>query len=112
MKGPIALVASVLLFASPVFVTGQVIHATLSGTVSDSSGALIPGVEITAKNIDTGVLTTSVTNESGTYRFGSLQPGPYEVSAQLPGFQGQAFRLILGTSQQIRQNFMLQVGAV
>src|SRR5262249_38635888 len=48
----------------------------------------------------------------GTYRFGSLQPGTYEVSAQLPGFQGQIFRLTLGTSQQIRQNFTLQVGAV
>src|SRR5262249_36534852 len=78
----------------------QVINATLSGTVSDTSGALIPGVEVTAKNVDTGVLSTAVTNESGTYRFGSLQPGAYEVSAQLAGFQGQAFHVTLGTSQQ------------
>src|SRR5262245_48287344 len=96
------LLSSTLLFA-------QVINATLSGTASDTSGALIPGVEITAKNTDTGVASTSVTNESGTFRFGSLQPGPYEVSAQLSGFQGQTFRLTLGTSQQIRQNFVLQV---
>ena len=64
----------------------QVINATLSGAVSDPSGALIPGVEITAKKIDTGVVSTVVTNESGTYRFGSLQPGSYQVSAALPGF--------------------------
>jgi hypothetical protein len=90
----------------------QVINATLTGTVSDPSGALIPGVEITARQINTGVVSTVVTNESGTYRFGSLQPGSYQVTAELPGFRAQAFQLTLGTSQQIRQNFTLQVGAV
>src|SRR5437899_3161370 len=80
----------------------QVINATLSGTVSDVSGALIPGVEITAKHRDTGVVTSVVTNESGTYRFGSLQPGPYQVSAALPGFRSQAFQVTLGTSHPIR----------
>src|SRR6185436_11300260 len=88
------------------------INATLSGTVSDASGALIPGVEVTAKNTATGVATTSITNESGTYRFPSLQPGNYEVAASLAGFQAQTFRLNLGTAQQIRQNFNLQVGGV
>src|SRR5215831_7987944 len=91
---------------------GQVINATLSGTVSDPSGALIPGVEITAKQTETGVVSTSVTNESGTYLFGSLQPGPYQVSAALPGFRSQTIQLTLSTSQQIRQNFVLQVGTV
>ncbi len=99
-----------LSFALIAFV--QVINATLSGTVSDSSGALIPGVEVTAKQVDTGVVSMIVTNESGTYRFGSLQPGPYQVSAALPGFQPQTFQVTLGTAQQIRQNFVLQVGGV
>ena len=103
---------SAFLFTSPVPVLAQVINATLSGTVTDATGALVPGVGITARNTDTGVASTNVTNESGTYFFGSLQPGPYEVSAALPGFQTQTIRLSLGTSQQIRQNFTLQVGAV
>src|SRR5437763_1692307 len=90
----------------------QVINATLSGTVSDPSGALIPGVEIAAKQTETGVVSTTVSNESGTYRFGSLQPGPYQVSATLPGFQAHTVQVTLGTAQQIRQNFTLQVGAV
>src|SRR5207237_3363455 len=88
------------------------INATLSGTVSDVSGALIPGVEVTATNSGTGVAATALTNESGTYRFPSLQPGPYEVKASLAGFQTQTFRLTLGTAQQIVQNFALQVGAL
>jgi hypothetical protein len=87
-------------------------NATLSGTVSDATGALIPGVEVTARNSDTGLVSTVVTNESGTYRFASLPPGSYELSAALPGFQPQTFRLTLGTAQQIRQNFTLQVGGV
>src|SRR5215468_8024538 len=99
-----------LLFGTSAF--AQVINASLSGTVSDPSGALIPGVEITAKQTETSVISTTITNEAGTYRFGSLQPGPYEVSAALSGFQPQTFRLTLGTSQQIRQNFTLQVGGV
>jgi hypothetical protein len=92
--------------------TAQVINATLSGTVSDASGAFIPGTEITATNTGTGVISRALTNESGTYRFASLQPGTYEVSAALSGFQTQAFLVTLGTAQQIRQNFTLVVGGV
>jgi hypothetical protein len=88
------------------------VNSTLSGTVSDATGALIPGVNVTAKNTATGVTSDSITNEGGTYRFPSLQPGAYEVRASLPGFQTQTFRLSLGTAQQIRQNFTLQVGNV
>lgn len=88
------------------------INATLSGTVSDATGALIPGVEVTATNTGTGVAFTALTNETGTYRFLSLQPGVYEVKAALAGFLPQTFRLALGTAQQIRQNFTLQVGTV
>src|SRR5438034_6644116 len=88
------------------------INATLSGTVSDVSGALIPGVEVTATNTGTGIASTAVTNESGTYRFLSLQPGTYEVKASLAGFQVHTVRVTLGTAQQIVQNLALQVGAV
>src|SRR5438094_8110537 len=112
MKGLVGKTALVvcLFFAMNGF--AQVINATLSGTVSDATGALIPGVEITATQTRTGVVSTVVTNESGTYRFASLQPGTYQVKASLAGFQGQTFQVTLGTSQQIRQNFTLQVGTV
>jgi hypothetical protein len=106
------LVLAAILLSTSMSGLAQVINATLSGTVADSSAALIPGVEITAQNTGTNVVATTITNESGTYRFPSLQPGTYRVSAQLAGFQPQAFELVLGTSQQIRQNFTLQVGAV
>ena len=88
------------------------VNSTLSGTAADATGALIPGVSITATNVTTGVASEALTNEGGTYRYPSLQPGVYEVRASLPGFQTQTFRLTLGTAQQIRQNFTLQVGTV
>src|SRR5262245_60499849 len=102
----------VCLVAGGVCFAQEGINAVLTGTVSDATGALIPGVEVTAKNTATGVTSTSLTNETGTYRFPSLQPGSYEATAALSGFSTQTFRLNLGTAQQIRQNFTLQVGNV
>lgn len=107
----VAVVVGCLLFGVVCYAQ-EGINAGLSGSVTDPSGALIPGVEVTAKNMATGVSSTAITNETGTYRFPSLQPGNYEAAATLTGFSTQTVRLTLGTSQQIRQNFTLQVGNV
>src|SRR5947207_6403964 len=69
----------------------QTTNATLGGTVSDASGALIPGVTVTATNTQTGIVSTVVTNETGAYNFASLQTGLYKVTAELPGFQTQSY---------------------
>jgi hypothetical protein len=54
-----------------------------------------------------------VSNEAGAYQFASLQTGTYKVTAELPGFQTQAYNEVtLGISQQVRLNFSLQVGSV
>ena len=108
------LVITLLLFvAVPSYTFSQTINATLGGTVSDASGALIPGVMISATNLATGIVTTNVTNEAGAYNFASIQSGTYKVSAELPGFQTQTYNnVVLGVSQQVRLNFALQVGAV
>src|SRR6476661_10401503 len=88
------------------------VTASLSGTVSDSSGALIPGVEVTAKNTRTGISTTNITNETGSFVLLSLQPGTYTLSAALSGFQTAGYNnVILGQGQQVRLNFSLQVAA-
>ena len=66
---------SLVLLSGNVF--GQSANATVSGTGSDASGALIPGVTVTATNTQTGVVTTVFSNEAGAYNFASLQPGAY-----------------------------------
>src|SRR2546426_5652288 len=105
-------VAGVLLWSVLVANTfAQTTNATLGGTVSDATRALIPGVTITATNTQTGIVSSMVTNETGAYNFPSLQTGTYKVTAELPGFQTQAYNQVtLGVAQQVRLNFTLQVG--
>jgi hypothetical protein len=96
---------------NPVY--AQSSNAAVSGTVSDSSGALIPGVTVTGVNPATGVSTSVVTNESGVYALQSLLPGVYRISASLPGFQTQTFTDVqLGNAAQVRLNFTLTVASV
>src|SRR5205085_7961376 len=88
-------------------------NATVGGTVSDATGALIPGVTVTATHVATGIATTVISNEAGAYQFASLQTGTYTISAELGGFRTQTFsNVVLGVSQQVRMNFTLQVGQV
>jgi hypothetical protein len=108
MKRTLAVVLAAFLLSGHLF--AQSTNATLGGTASDTSGALIPGVTITSTNTGTGIVSTILSNESGTYQFASLQPGTYRVSAELPGFQTQVYNdVTLGLSQQVRLNFTLQV---
>src|SRR4051812_14711378 len=104
--------AGLLLFISlPVESSAQV-SASIGGTVSDPTGALIPGVEVTATNVNTGISTTQLTNEAGAYQIPSLQPGAYRLRASLPGFQTATRENIqLSQGQQVRFNFTMQVGA-
>jgi hypothetical protein len=88
-------------------------NGTLTGTVEDGSKALIPGVTITATNTNTGVVSTTVSNESGSFNLPGLLPGQYRLTAALPGFQTQTFSNIqLGTNESKRFNFTLQVAGV
>src|SRR5262249_55072602 len=60
-------------------------RGSIEGVVKDTSGAVLPGVTVEAHSAGSGVLT-AVSDESGNYRFPSLLPGTYEVSATLSGF--------------------------
>ena len=91
----------------------QTTNATVGGTVTDPTMALIPGVGITARNVATGIVNTTITNEAGAYQFPSLQTGTYEISASLPGFRTSTFKdVVLGGGQQVRLNFALEIVGV
>ena len=60
---------------------------TLAGTVADPSGAMLPGVTVSVKAVQTGFTQTTVTTESGEWRIAALPPGAYEVSFELNGFK-------------------------
>jgi hypothetical protein len=98
-----------VLFAGNALAQGG--NAQLGGIVQDPGKALIPGVTVTAINVDTNVTSTTLTNESGAYNFPVLSPGTYKVSAELPGFkkaQYEGFKL--GYAAQSRLDFTLTVG--
>jgi hypothetical protein len=60
---------------------------TISGTVTDTSGAIVPGAKLKITNMATGVSRDSVTNSTGYYEVGALNPGKYKILVSLPGFQ-------------------------
>ena len=74
-------------------------NGSVGGIVQDPSGALVPGVTITLTNTGTGIVSTSLSNESGAYSFPSVAPGTYKLSDsfgdiaskgnQVRNFQGQ-----------------------
>src|SRR5262249_36009896 len=61
--------------------------AQISGIVRDQSGAVLPGVEVTVRQTDTGATRSTVSNESGAYVLSNLPVGPYRLEAALPGFR-------------------------
>src|SRR5204862_2862387 len=61
-------------------------RGVIGGTVADAQGGVLPGVTVTARNINTGVTQSVVTEADGRYRFGALPLGTYEVKAELVGF--------------------------
>jgi hypothetical protein len=99
-----------LLAVSVSAVLGQ--NAQLSGKVSDSSGAVVPGVQITITNLGNGAERSLSTNESGLYVAPSLQPGQYRLSALKTGFK-PAVRdgLTLQVSDNVELDLKLEVGS-
>src|SRR5437016_4777390 len=87
--------------------------AQISGTVRDASGAVLPGVEITATQTDTGIARTTVTNETGFYVLPSLSLGPYRLEAALAGFRTFAQTgIVLQVNSNPVVDVALQVGQV
>src|SRR5882672_12806916 len=67
-------------------VLAQTGTSSITGSVTDLTGAALPGVEITLANQETGARFQTLTNETGAYRVASLPPGIYRIEAELAGF--------------------------
>jgi hypothetical protein len=107
----VRVVAALVLVASVAGTSwAQITSATLSGTIKDETGGILPGVDIVAKNMDTGQSRTVVTNGEGVYTITGLPPGKYEVRASLQGFNTAAETMQLTVGQQAGLNFLLKVG--
>jgi hypothetical protein len=87
--------------------------AQINGTVTDASGAVLPGVEVTAAQTATGLNRSVVTNETGAYTLANLPIGPYRLEAVLPGFRTfSQTGIVLQVGANPVINIALQVGQV
>jgi hypothetical protein len=95
----------------PAFLVAQSGVGTLTGIVTDPSGAAIPGCQVSAVNTDTGVISRTHTNQSGTYIAPSLVAGPYRASFECAGFnRREVADLALRVGQQMRVDASMEVG--
>src|SRR5262245_38420989 len=91
----------------------QLTTGTINGTVTDATGAAIPGANITVKNVETGISRNTISGESGRYEVPNLQPGSYEISASLAGFKTNVRSgVTLAVGQNAVVDHSLQVGEV
>ena len=100
-------VATLIGFALPAHaqVVGQI-----QGTVTDAQGAVLPGVALTVRNTENGAVRTTVTEGDGQYRFAGLQPGTYELKAELQGFATvDVERLTITIGLQLQQDIKMQL---
>src|SRR5256712_5411117 len=102
----------VLCLLTSVPLDAQVAGATLSGTIADGQGGLVPGAAVSITNIATGVMASTKTNEVGAYSVPNLNAGDYQVSASAPGFSTTVAKLTLTVGQQQVLNLALMVGSL
>src|SRR5262245_47402776 len=77
------------IFCMKMWAEAQLIRGFISGTITDSSNAVIPGVQVSITNTGTNISRDTTTNEIGFYRFVAVEPGNYSVEFRLPGFENR-----------------------
>lgn len=89
------------------------VTGSISGTVTDPTGAVVPGAPVLALNTETGIQTSTRTDRAGFYSFPSLPTGHYEVQIKASGFREyRETGLVLDVNSALRVDAALQVGAV
>ncbi len=102
-----------LLFLIPLAVTAQVTTATMVGTVTDPGGSKVPGAQVMARSIDTGLSRTATTNDEGDYRIEFLPIGKYTVEVTYTGFKKALLSdVVLQINETARVDVALAVGQV
>ena len=109
----ISLCSSMLLATAGTAAWAQAGRGGINGTITDPSGAIVPGARITALNHATGVSQSTVTTRAGLYDFVALNPGSYRVTATLKGFETVAEENVTVSVDQVTAvNIALRVGSV
>jgi Carboxypeptidase regulatory-like domain/TonB dependent receptor len=106
-------VLAVLGVLAPAFASAQVTTGDVLGTVTDQTGAAIPGAKVTLSNLGTGVTQTVQSNGVGDYIFTLLQPGSYSVQIEAPTFKKVVYANVpLAAGDRLREDGKMETGAV
>ncbi len=106
-------VAATLLVAVPGVARAQFERASVSGTITDQQGGVVPGVTITAVQVTTQQSRTAVSDASGYYSIPSLMPGKYDISVELDGFKKTTRAAVqLDAAASVTLAFTLEPGAL
>jgi hypothetical protein len=109
----VALAALTLVAAAPRPSAAQFERASVSGTVTDQQGGVVPGVTVTALRVQTQQSQTAVTDASGYYTLPSLMPGQYDISVELDGFKKTTRTAVqLDAAASVTLAFTLEPGAL
>jgi hypothetical protein len=105
-------IVPLFLFVASLSGIAQTVTGTIRGTVTDSSGAIVPGATVTATNTATGVQTPAVTNQAGEYSIRFLQIGKYTVAVEANGFDRATYAAFpLEIDQTAKIDIQLRVGS-
>src|SRR5262252_462318 len=108
-----ALTATLLLAAACPFTFAQTERTSITGTITDSTKAAVPGAVVTIRNVATNVTNRTTTNSAGIYFITSLPPGSYELSVEKSGFRAaRVDNIPLTTGLAATQDVTLEVGGV
>src|SRR5438874_5595745 len=103
----------VILVLAASVTAAQTTTAAFQGSVMDSSRAVLPRVQVTATNVETGLQRTAITDEEGRFLLSELPPGPYELNVSLTGFETLVRKgLTLTVGQQANLSLTMKVGSV
>src|SRR5437762_1048857 len=94
-------------------VEAQQFKATVTGIVTDAQAAVVPGVNVAVLNVDTNVTAEAITNEQGVFVTQDLIPGPYRITATIPGFKTYVREgIVLRTAETVTLHIALTLGAL
>ena len=98
------------ILASTMSIHAQTNGASVQGTITDATSALIPGVTVTATNRYTGASSSTISDTNGKYAFSGLAAGDYVFSAFLQGFLLNEVRKPIAKDSVVQHNFVLKIG--
>lgn len=104
-------IATAVQISQPSAFAQTLISGDITGRVTDSTGAVVPGATVTIKQAGTGVSKTATSNSDGTYRFSLVTPGSYTVTATAPGFETSSSAVSVTVGQIAQADLALTAGA-